>query len=386
MKRIPIPRLGLTAAIAAVAFGLLFLRMTMTPPRPAAPIPPAAPETEVIAIDPTRPVPPGGLPVGTQEDFLRGTLVAMGGVPVVVTVFGESSVDRFNQHLAAVEELTNRLEDIFSGYRPDSPVSRLNRGGGELLLSPGPEFLEVLRIGLDLQRRSGGAFDMTVRPLIDLWRRAAERGTEPTEEELREVRSRIGADKIEHDETRGTVRLSRAGMGLDFGGLAKGYIVDRAVDLLRQRGVRKGIVNAGGDLRAFAPAGALTFRIGLRDPEGEPEDILGVFQLRTGAVATSGIYERYFVIGERRYGHLVDPRSGMPAQGVLSATVRADDAMRADGLATAVFILGPEEGMRLVEEVSDAEAVILYRDGGRLRQRTSAGMEPVEWIGRVSAP
>jgi thiamine biosynthesis lipoprotein len=150
--------------------------------------------------------------------------------------------------------------------------------------------------------------------------------------------------------------------------------------------VVKAMVNAGGDLRAFAPADALPLRIGIRDPEGDPDQILGVFEIRDAAVATSGNYENYVEIDGRRFGHILDPRTGRPAEDTLSATVRAPTAMLADGLATAVFVLGPAQGMGLVEEIDGVEAILLYRDRGGVQHLQSSGMGRIDWLDPVAPP
>ncbi|MBI4161978.1 MAG: FAD:protein FMN transferase [Acidobacteria bacterium] len=304
----------------------------------------------------------------------------MGDVPVEIRVDTGNDPGAFPGHLRAVAEEIERLEGLLSRFRPESQVSRLNRAAGGAAVAPGPEVLTVLETGLWLHRTTGGAFDVTVGPLVALWRDAGLRGFLPSGEETARALALVGSDSLEFDRRSGTVRLPRAGMAIDLDGVSKGYIVDRAVEVLRARGVRRGLVNAGGDLRAFAPAGSDPFRIGIRDPAGGAEAILGEVPLRDGAAATSGNYERFVEIGGRRYGHILDPRTGLPVDRVLSATVLAPEAMRAGGLATGLFLLGREAGGDLVESLPGVEAVLIYREGQDRGRWVSSGMPRVEWL------
>ena len=306
-----------------------------------------------------------------------GTLYAMGGVPVEFLVLDqETKIDRgrFLDHAAAA---IDRLEDQLSTWRPESLISRWNRAAPTEAVALGQAGDEVVREGMRIFTETDGAYDISVGALVRLWRTAGERGAAPTDAEIAAARNGIGADAIGATAT-GFTR-GRAGIEIILDGLAKGYIVDRAADLLRDRGVRRGMVNAGGDLRTIVAPGAAPIRIGIRDPDGGPERILGSFALGDAAIATSGNYERFLEIGARRYGHIIDPRTGQPAEGCASVTVMAASAMRADGLATGLFVLGPDRGIEVVESLPGVEAAILWRDGDRLRRRLSSGFPAVEW-------
>ena len=226
----------------------------------------------------------------------------------------------------------------------------------------------MLRQGLDLHRRTGGAFDPTVAPLVDLHQlHFAAHGAPPDEHELREVLELVGADHVRLGERE--LALDRSGMALTLDGLGKGYVVDRMVETLAAQGVRHALVNAGGDLRALGTrANGRPWRVGVQDPR-QPELFGDVIGLAGAAVATSGDYVHFLDL-ERRYHHTVVPGTGRSPEAIASVSVRAATAMEADALATAVFVLGAAGGCRLIDVLPRTECLLLLRDGSR---RSSAG-------------
>lgn len=350
-------RMAIPATIGMIGIGLLFLRLALFPLHPQE----------------------------SSEEFvekgLTATIFAMGGIPVEITLFGEEK-STFVEQIQAATERIDHLEDLLSSFRPASPVSRLNRMAGEDGMVMDGEVLDVLSAGFQLHRETGGAFDMTIGPLVSVWRQAAALGVLPSDTAIQAALGLIGSEKIDFDQASGRVKLPMAGMALDLSGMGKGYIVDRIAELLRRRGSRRGMVNAGGDLYAFAPAGTVPFKIGIRDPERGPADLLGWFSMREGGVATSGNYEKFFEIDGRRFGHILDPRSGRPAEGTLSVTVLASTTMTADGLATGLYILGPEAGANLVNSLPGVEAIILYRTPTGLGRWISKGWPRINWFPR----
>ena len=289
---------------------------------------------------------PSGRPPLLRTRFLLGTLVD-------VTVFAPDDDRAMDAAAAAFSEIA-RLEAIFSTYRDDSEISRLNGAGGEWL-SLSPETLVVLSAATRISERSGGAFDVTVGPLVGLWRQAEERGSLPTEEEFRISRAAIGFRKVEIDEAGGRARLL-GGVRVDPGGIAKGYIVDRACEALLRAGADGGIVNAGGDLRFAGRVDEATRRLRIREPRDPGATRVDLPLPGLTAVATSGNYERAYEIRGKRYGHILDPRTGRPAEGAESVTVTADSALLADAWATAVFVGGLEAATGLDLDAYDGEA------------------------------
>lgn len=262
-----------------------------------------------------------------------------------------------------------RLESILSRHAPGTPMAELNRTGG-LDRAPG-ELLHLLDTARRWHELTGGAFDPSVAPLLERYaaRHREGRGP-PPDSEIREVLARsVGFDGVEV--RGGRVRFVRPGMALTLDGVAKGFIVDRTVAALARAGGERVLVDAGGDMAS-----------GGRDPSSEPWPVdvqdphharrsLGRIGLTGGAVATSGDYARTFT-PDRRHHHILDPRTGRSPDHTSSVTVRAPSAMEADALSTALLVLGPGEGLRVLERVPGAEGLLVAKDGTR---HASAGMD-----------
>lgn len=235
------------------------------------------------------------------------------------------------------------------------------------------EVARILKRSLYFSKLSGGAFDVTVGPLTLLWGFAGGNPHLPDPEDIRRRLASVGYENLEvsGDSVRGKVD----GMYLDLGGVAKGYAVDRAIEVLRRAGVEGGLVEAGGDIRFFGrKTDGSPWRIALAHPR-RPGKLIPLGNVGLPAVATSGDYQRFFWEGGRRYHHIVDPHTGYPAWGTVSATVWARTCLDADILSTALFVLGPEEGIRLAEGLPDVEGLVIYERGGKLSAERSSGFE-----------
>lgn len=268
--------------------------------------------------------------------------------------------------LAAARTAVVRVDSLMSTYRPESEVSRLNAAAGTgawTRLSAGTA--AVLAAALDLARATGGAFDPTVGPLVRAWGFHGGEGRLPPPAEVDSLRALVGWRTVELGG--GRARLGLPGGALDFGAIAKGYALDRAVAAMRATGVAGGMVDLGGQVAVFGvpPDGGRGWPIGIRDPR-RPEDVLGTVVLEAGSAATSGDYERFFEIGGTRYSHVIDPRTGRPVRGVAQVTAIAPDGTSADGLSTALFVLGPTAGPAwLAANRPDVTAVWVADPGGR---------------------
>ncbi len=262
---------------------------------------------------------------------------------------------------AAFEEM-KKVDALMSTYKKNSEVSILNRKG-ETRLSA--ETLQVIREAINFSEITGGAFDITCRPLINLWKKAKKEKVIPSPEKIREALSLVGYKKIllEGD----TVRFKQKGMQIDLGGIAKGYAVDRAIEALKRNGIRRALVNAGGDLYALGNGpGGERWQVGIQDPR-QKNTLLGIIKVKDVGVATSGDYRRYFTIKGRRFSHIVNPKTGQTVQDVpMSVTIIAPDATTADALATGVFVLGPKKGRELIDSLPQVEGMIV-----------SEGMKPI---------
>ena len=256
--------------------------------------------------------------------------------------------------LREAEESLRRVEMMMSSWLEGSEISRFNAAGAGRKSPLSPESLHVLDAARAAYNETGGAFDITIDPLIALWRGAAERGTVPDADAVRAARAASSWNLIELLPD-AAVKLSPDAR-VDLGGIAKGYAIDLAVEAMRQAGVEGGLVDVGGDLRIFGspPDGGL-WEVEVRDPFRAGR--LGRIGIPSGAVCTSGNYSRFFETGGVRYSHIIDPRSGMPSSPVASATVVSDTAERGDIWATALSVLG-REGMERLPEGMEAFLVV----------------------------
>lgn len=283
-----------------------------------------------------------------------GTLVEIVAYPDTAAV--RASVDRAFKRMTDIAALADPRSDT-------SPLSLLREGKKANL----PENLrEILSVAIDTARRSSGAFDPTMGKVIHLWGFDGDEPGIPSSAELKAAMKTVGYARLKMDSA-GQVTATGP-VWLDLGGVAKGYAVDAAVKVMKKEGVESGIVNAGGDLRAFGKRpGRKTWRIGIQDPD-DPQGMAGVLDLAAGSVATSGDYERYFIVDGVRYHHILDPGTGRPARsGLRSTTVITSDCVLADSLATAAFVLGPAKGLDLLERTSGVEGILIETGGGILK-------------------
>jgi len=262
--------------------------------------------------------------------------------------------------IAAVFDEFERLEAALSVWRPGSDVARLNASAGGPPVAIGADTRAVLRAAREASTLTRGKFDITFGALSDVWRFDHDQDNRvPTPEEVAARLPFVDDAAIDVDEAHGTARITRAGVRVHLGGIGKGYAMDRAADLLRAGGHRNFLIQAGGDLYAAGRRGDRAWRVGLADPRGSNGDSFATIELADETFSTSGDYERYFVNDGVRYHHLLDPDTGQPARLCRSVTIVARSALQADWLSTGVFILGPDEGLALVERLPDVEAVIV---------------------------
>ncbi len=274
---------------------------------------------------------------------------AMGSV-FEITLYAADETAAKSAFDAAFDRI-EAVNGVFSDYDRDSEASRLSRSAGSgQRVAISDQMQQVLAWSLQLSQRSAGAFDVSVGPVTRLWRRARRRKKMPDAERLQAALAATGYRQICLDHDAGTARLEREGMRLDFGGVAKGTGCDVALSALRQHGIARALVNGGGDLAVGAPPpGEEGWRVGVAplQPNQPPSRVLALSNL---GVATSGDAWQYVEIDGNRYSHIVDPRTGLGLTRRSSVTVVAPTGQTADGLASAVSVLGPEAGIRLVEQ------------------------------------
>ncbi len=257
------------------------------------------------------------------------------GTTCTVTVEAADSAAGVAAANAALDEIA-RLEQVMSSWRSDSELSQLNAGGAETRLACSADLYAVIDSAFAIARATGGAFDPTVEPLIRAWDLRGE-GHVPSESELADARALVGWPMVQLEARLRTVRFQRPGMGLDLGGIGKGFALDRAVDELRGRGVKRALINLGGEVAAFSDGDP--WRVQVADPSDRLRPLAGLM-VRQAAVSTSGQQERGFSFERRHYGHVLDPRRGLPLETRATVTVVCASATRADGLSTALLVMG----------------------------------------------
>ncbi len=284
--------------------------------------------------------------------------VAMGTV-IEITLVGDNEEKANKAALQAFQEI-KRIETLLSPRLDSSDVSRINRSAGAEWVRVSQETAEVIKKAREISKLSEGRFDITVGPLTELWRKARENKRPPSAEEVEERLDLVNYRNIEMDQG-GKVFLTKKGMAIDLGGIAKGYGVDRAFDVLRFLGYKNMIVNAGGDLRTGGLKNNQPWSIGIQHPR-ESQKILTRVSVSDRAVATSGDYETFFIYEGKRYHHIFDPKDGFPPERCQSVTIVTKDCATADALATAVFVLGPKKGYSLCQKLGGVDCLIVDKE------------------------
>ena len=274
--------------------------------------------------------------------------------------------------------VAQRLDASLSRYDPASDLSKLNRSAGHGAIPVDPELGRILEASGGYTRLTRGSFDVTVGPLVALWTRAGETGVPPSAGELARARALVGASQIRVEAS--GVALAREGVSVDLGGIAKGWALDRMLPLLRERGIARALLDFGqSSLWALgAPPGAAGWRLLARGPD---EGALGVLTLSDQALSVSGSLGQWVEIGGRRYGHVLDPRSGLPLERRRQALVVARSAALAEALSKALLILGEKEGVALVAAQPGCEGMLVDADGGTWETpgwRKAARFEPFQ--------
>ena len=278
------------------------------------------------------------------------------------TIVAQSHTTALEAVDAAHREI-ERIERLVSEFDEGSEIYALNHADSSVRVSA--ETAGLLERALDYSRRTGGAFDITVKPLLDLYGFGTDSPRVPSAAGLNRARGLVDASLMKVDST--LVTKPFPGMQVAVGGIAKGYAVDRAVAVLRAHGITGAIVNAGGDLYCLGTNRGKPWRVGVRHP-GDADSLLAVVEVVDRAVATSGDYERFFESGGRRYHHILDPGTGLPSRALHSTTVVAESAEEADAFATAVFVQGEERGLETAR--TEAFQALVYDPAGTL-SRTS---------------
>jgi FAD:protein FMN transferase len=298
-------------------------------------------------------------PASATSHLLERTHQTM-GTEVKVTAWTADDA-RADVAISAVFSEFDRLDDLMSVWKSGSDIARLNNAAGERAVPVSADTREVLRIARQVSEQTDGAFDVTFAALSGLWKfdYQDKDGTVPSRQEIAKRLPLVNYRDLVVEDGAGTARLRRMGMRVNLGGIGKGYAVDRGVEILRRSGFRDFMIQAGGDMYVSGKRGDRAWRLGIRDPRGPADRIFATLDLTNGTFSTSGDYERFFIKDGRRYHHIIDLRVGEPATKCRSVTLVTERAVIADALAKGVFILGPDEGMALIERTPGVQGVIV---------------------------
>jgi thiamine biosynthesis lipoprotein len=282
------------------------------------------------------------------------------GTVVKITLIGDDEEGAKKAALQAFQEI-KRIEHLMSPWIESSDVSRINRAAGKKWETVSPDTIKVIKKAEEVSKISEGAFDITVGPLVQLWRKAREKGVPPEMGDIKKILNLVNFRNLVVN-PEGKILLKKPGMEIDLGGIAKGYAVDKAFGLLISLGYKNLIVNAGGDLRVGGSKRDGPWSIGIQDPR-ESEKIMARVSISETAIVTSGDYEKFFVHQGKRYHHILNPMDGFPAGGCQSVSIIYKDGMIADALATAVFVLGPKKGYSLCQRLEGVNCLIIDKEG-----------------------
>lgn len=300
---------------------------------------------------------------GAKEYKVSSTRLAMGTYVNMTAI--HPSRDQAQEAFALAFDEIDRLTSLLSRFEADSPVARLNSSG--LLRHAPQEVLELVARSLYYHKQSNGAFDITVKPLIDLYRQSFADGHKPSEEQIDTVLGRVGADQLRFQD--GHIAFTQASMGITLDGIAKGFIVDRAAEILSRHGITNHLINAGGDIRTSgAAAKGKPWTIAVQDP-AKKKAYPDIVTLTSGAIATSGNYEVYYD-NEKMFHHIIDSRSGHSPAHSSSVTVKAPTVMDADALSTSVFVMPPAAGMALIAAQPGCACFVIDANGATQQSPT----------------
>ena len=300
---------------------------------------------------------------GVQQHFhhFEATRVSMACV-YAIEAYGPD-VEALPRAVDDALDEVDRIDRLMSHYKAESPLSRVNREAARHPVTVEPELFDFIADAMRYNRDSGGAFDITVGPLMKAWGFFRGDGRMPSTEELAAARRHVGAEHVILNETAKSIGFDDSGVELDLGGIAKGYAVDRAVGLLRERRISAALISAGGSTiyALGSPPGRDGWDVMIQDPVA-PQKVARTLRLKDRALSVAGSSEKSFESGGVRYSHIMDPRTGRPVQGILSVAVLASSGTAGDALDDALFVLGPVHSRKYLKKLPGAEVMFFVPD------------------------
>jgi len=298
--------------------------------------------------------------IAQSDVSVKKTLKLMGTRFEITVVAPNEDIGYININEAVAE--IQRIEKLISSWDADSETSKINKNAGIRPVRVSQELFELIERALSLSQVTDGAFDITYASLDKVWRFDGTMTTAPSESEIARSVAKIGYEKVILNSASQSVFLTEKGMRIGFGAIGKGYAADKAKALLMSKEVKAGIINASGDLTTWGTkSNGENWMVGITNPL-EKEKVFAWLPVIESSVATSGNYEKFLSFGGEKYSHIIDPRTGYPTKGISSVTIFAKKVELSDALATAVFVLGRDTGMHLINQLDGVEAVIVDSD------------------------
>jgi thiamine biosynthesis lipoprotein len=310
------------------------------------------------------------LPLTAMADWYRQEAAIMG--TAIQVELWHKDPEQGRALTEAVMDEMRRIDNLMSSYKPDSELSYINDNAVEGAVTVSTELLTLIMHSLDYSVITAGAFDITYASAGQYY--DYRNGKKPSDWQLEQALPAINYRHVKVDPQTSTIEFLRQGVRIDLGGIAKGYAVDRSMEILRTAGVENAIVSAGGDSRVIGKRWDRPWNVGIRNPRNK-DSIVSMIPLENSAISTSGDYERYFEEGGVRYHHILNPGTGKSPHGVHSSSIIGAVATDTDALSTSVFVLGVDEGLQLINSIPDTEAVIIDNQG---RMHYSAGLARIQ--------
>lgn len=291
-----------------------------------------------------------------QQTFQQ-TMKLMGSrFDITVVAENKEEADKFFEQ--GISEIS-RIEKLISSWNPDSQTSAINRNAGIKEVKVDKELFDLIERAIKISKLTVGAFDISYASMDKIWQFDGSMTKKPSEEAIKRSVEKIGYKNIILNKEKSTVFLAKEGMKIGFGAIGKGYAADKAKALLMENGVKGGIINASGDMNTWGtqPNGK-SWMVAITNPLNK-EKAFSWLPIDNSAIVTSGNYEKYILLDNVRYSHIIDPRTGYPTTGIISATVLSSSAELADALATAVFVMGVDVGLDFINQLKGVECILI---------------------------
>lgn len=299
--------------------------------------------------------------LASGQNFYKRSL-SMLGSPFEVTVVASDSISGINALDMAVGEV-RRIENLISDWKPETEISAVNKNAGKQPVKVSREVFELVARSIKVSELTDGAFDVSYASMDRIWKFDGSMTAMPTPEAILKSVEKVGYKKIILDEKNLTIFLREESMKIGLGGIGQGYIADKIKELMIRNGILSGIVNVSGDVSAWGkmPDGK-PWTVGIVNPMNKNK-IFATFPLVDSSVETSGSYEKFVVFDGKRYSHIIDPRTGYPASGIVSVSVFSKQTEIADALATSIFVMGKDVGLDLINQLKGIECIIIDDQG-----------------------